>query len=98
MTFYQSPEEGWDCLIQTAILRYLLKYDRPAGLRAIEKAVNFRKTTGCYKTVLGETLYDSFDADTEKLVRKFANDSDPEVAADARKLLVQHDLTNRSTR
>jgi hypothetical protein len=82
------------CSLQTALLRYWLKHDRPAALQAIEKAVNFRKSTGCYKTVLGETLHDSFDADAEKLTRKFVNDSDPEVAADAKNLLAQHASTS----
>lgn len=90
MAFYQGPEKGWDCVIQTAILRYQLKYDRPAGLQAIEKAVNFRKTTGCYKTVLGDTLRDCPGRDTEKLVLKCVNDPDPEVAADAKTLLAQY--------
>ena len=89
ITFYGN-EEGWMCSLQTALLRYWLKHDRPAALQAIEKAVNFRKSTGCFKTVLGESLHDSFDADAEKLARKFINDSDPEVAADAKNLLAQH--------
>jgi hypothetical protein len=91
IAFYGTSETGWMCSLQTAILRYWLKHDRPAALQAIEKAVNFRKSTGCFKTVLGETLHDSFDADAEKLARKFINDSDPDVAADARNLLAQHD-------
>jgi hypothetical protein len=90
IAFYGSSETGWMCSLQTAILRYWVKHDRPAALQAIEKAVNFRESTGCFKTVLGETLHDSFDADAEKLVRKFINDSDPEVAADAKNLLAQH--------
>jgi hypothetical protein len=87
--FYQTQEGKWACSIQTAILRYWLKYDRPAALRGIEKAVNFRKSTGCYHIVLGETLHDSFDADAEKVARKFVDDPDPEVAADAKRLLAE---------
>jgi len=95
IAYYQnSREQGWACSLQTAMLRYWLKHDRPAALRAIEKAVNFRKATGCYHTVLGDTLRDSFAADAEKLARKYARDSDPEVAADARQLLAQHGLTS----
>ena len=93
IAFYGSSETGWMCSLQTAILRYWLKHDRSAALKAIEKAVNFRKTTGCYKNVLGKTLHDSFDADAARLVLKFINDSDSEVAADARKLLAQHSST-----
>lgn len=96
IAYYQSSNiEGfcWACAPQTAMLRYWLKHDRPAALEAIEKAVNFRKSTGCFKTVLGETLHDSFDADAENLAHKFVNDPDPEVAADARKLLAEHTLT-----
>jgi len=90
ITFYQSNATSLECTMQTAFLRYWLKHDRPAALHAIEKAVNFRKTTGCYKWVLGETLHDSFDADAEKLARKFINDSDPVVAANVKNLLAQH--------
>ena len=82
-------------MLQTAILCYWLKHERPGALQAIEKAANFRESTGCYKTVLGETLHDSFDADAEKLARKFTNDSDPEVAADAKNLLAQHGSTSQ---
>jgi hypothetical protein len=89
IAFYHSSETGWECSIQTAVLRYELKYDRPAGLEAIEKAANFRKTTCCYKTVLGETLHDSLDRGSEKLVLKYVNDPDPQVASDARTLLAQ---------
>ncbi len=91
VAYYQNVRErGWACAPQTAVLRYWLKHDRPAALQAIEQAVNFRKSTGCFKFVLGETLHDSFDADAEKLARKFINDSDPEVATDAKNLLAQH--------
>ena len=99
IAYYQSSNrEGfrWSCAPQTAVLRYWLKHDRPAALQAVEKAVSFRKSTGCFKFVLGETLHDSFDADAEKLARKFINDSDPEVAADARKLFAEHALTPHS--
>ena len=95
IAFYQSSERGWACSLQTAMLRYWLKHDRPAALQAIEKAVNFRASTGCYHTVLGATLHDSFDADAEKLARKFVNDSDTEVAADAKNLLAQHGSTSQ---
>ena len=93
--FYEKKEGSWACSLQTAILRYWLKHDRPAALRAIEKAVNLRKSTGCYHIVLGETLHDSFDADAEKLVRKFVSDSDSEVATDAKNLLAQHGSTSQ---
>jgi hypothetical protein len=88
--YQQSAEQGWACSLQTAFLRYWLKHDRPAALQAIEKAVNLRKSTGCYKSVLGETLHDSFYPDAEALARKYAGDPDPEVAAGAKSLLDQH--------
>jgi hypothetical protein len=91
VAFYQQKaEQGWACSIQTAFLRYWLKHDRPAALQAIEKAVNLRKSTGCYKSVLGQTLHDSFYSDAEALARKYAGDPDPDVAADAQRLLDQH--------
>ena len=95
IVFYNGKEGSWACVLQTAFLRYWLKHDRPSALQAIERAVNMRyparsNYTRCYISVLGETLRDSFDADAEQLVRKFINDSDPDVAADAKKLLSQH--------
>jgi len=94
IAYYRNVRErGWACAPQTAILRYWLKHDRPAALQAIEKAVNFRASTGCYHTVLGETLHDSFDTDAEKLAQKFVNDPDPEVAADAKNLFAKHGST-----
>jgi hypothetical protein len=74
------------------MIRFWLKHDRPAALPVIEKAVNFRTATGCYHTVLWETLNDSFDADARKLVRQYVNDPDPEVAAEAKRLLALPDL------
>jgi hypothetical protein len=95
IAYYQNVRErGWACAPQTAVLRYWLKHDRPAALQAIEKAVNFRKSTGCFKLVLWETLHDSFDGDAENLARKYVSDSNPEVAADAKHLLAQHGSTS----
>jgi len=37
-------------------------------------------------------LNDSFDADARKFVRKYVNDPDPEVAAEAKRLLALPDL------
>jgi hypothetical protein len=95
VAFYNGKEGSWACDLQTAFLRYWLKHDRPAALQAIERAVNMRyptrsNYTRCYINVLGETLRDSFDGDAEQLVRKFINDSDPDVAADAKQLLAKH--------
>jgi hypothetical protein len=90
IAFYDDKEGSWACSLQTAFLRYWLKHDKPAALQALERAVNSRSSTGCYEWVLGETLHDSFDAETEKLVLKYVNDPVPEVAADAKKLLSQH--------
>ena len=93
VAYYQSRrEQGWACSLQTAMIRFWLKHDRPAALPVIEKAVNFRTATGCYHTVLWETLNDSFDADARKLVRQYVNDPDPEVAAEAKRLLALPDL------
>jgi hypothetical protein len=87
VAFYQTDaERGWACSLQTALLRYWLKYDRPAALLAVEKAVNLR-TTGCYKTLLGDTLHDSFDAEAETLARKYINDPDANVVDDVKHLL-----------
>ena len=98
IAFYQQKaEKGWACSLQAAFLRYWLKHDRPAALQAIEKAVTFRKSTRCYTSVLGVTLHDSWDADAEELVRKYIDDADPEVAANARKLLSQHAPGTAST-
>jgi hypothetical protein len=91
ISFYQERvQQGWMCSLQTAVLRYWLKHDRPAALQAIEKAVNFRLKTRCYTSVLAQTLRDSFDTDAEQLVRKFVDDPDPSVAASAKDLLAGH--------
>jgi hypothetical protein len=97
VAFY-TAKQGWACSLQTAFLRYWLKHDRPAALQAIEKAANSRKATGCYKSVLGDTLRDSFAPDAEELALKFADDPDPDVAADAKRLLEQHPSTSRDAR
>ena len=88
IAYYQSARErGWACAPQIAMLRFWLKHDRSGALPAIEKAVNFRSATGCYHTVLWDTLKDSFDTDARQIVRKYVNDADSEVAAEAKRLL-----------
>ncbi len=90
VAFYGSAEKGWACSIQTAILRYWLKYDRPAGLKAVENAANMRNGTGCYTSILGETLRGFLDADADQLVLKFVHDPDPDMAADAQSLAAEY--------
>src|ERR1019366_4423603 len=96
IAFYENKShQGWACSLQTAMLRFWLKHDRPAALPAIEKAVSFRTATGCYHSVLWDTLNDSFDPDARTLVRKYVNDADPEVAAEAKRLLALPDLNHQ---
>jgi hypothetical protein len=94
IALYRESEGRWACSIQAALLRYWLKHDRTAALRAIEHAVNLREDTRCFAKVLGETLRDSFNADTETIVLRYVNDKDRELARDAIVLLARNGSKN----
>ena len=85
---------GWACDIQEALLGYLIKHDRPLGLRALEVATRRRGPhTGCYRSVLARVLPRYWGEDAERLAIPFLDDPEPEVAGSVARMLCRYGST-----
>ncbi len=90
ISVYQPNEGQWACELQNAALRFWIRMDRPAGLDALARALDARKETGCYHTVLKEVLISHWGTDALPLVTKSLSDPDPQVVESAIKVLEMH--------
>lgn len=85
-----EPHAGlWACSIQTALLAYLLRVDADYGVSAIDKALDMRKETGCFRSLLVELSNHTKDPKLEKLAERRLNDSEPSVIVSAAGVLQQ---------
>lgn len=85
-----EPHAGlWACSIQTALLAYLLRVDPDYGVSAIDQALDMRKETGCFRSLLVELSNRTKDPKLEKLAERRLNDSEPEVVVSAAAVLQQ---------
>ena len=88
--FYLPKEGRWACDIQANVLRFWLRYDPPAGLEALKRALASRERTRCFTDVLSDVLLDEWNEAALPIVTAALEDSDPEVTASAIKVLEAH--------
>ena len=87
---YRGAEGRWACDIQNAALRYWIRCDPVEGVRALGRALQSRKETGCYRNTLAEVLLDQWTTNALPLLRASLGDADPGVAEAARQVLERH--------
>ena len=88
--YYGDGSEGWACAFQAPSLAYLVRVDPGTGLRLLEKALDRRGLTGCYKTVLSDVAAYEWRPEIEQMAIARLDDPDPEVVASAAKALGDH--------
>lgn len=85
----EAPEIGREA--QTALLRFVLRNDRAAGLAAVAAAAQRRGGDRSGSgTVLGDVLGPLWAPDAEPVAIRFLDDPDPAVVRNAAGLLVRH--------
>ncbi len=93
VTYYRRYEGRWACGIEESFLRFWIEHDRPAGLEALMRVARSRET-GCYKTVLENTLRHNWRNDLQKILLPLLDDPSADLAAQSAKLL-QEDGDNQ---
>jgi hypothetical protein len=83
MSFLEEHVGQWRCDTQTDLLAYLLRVDAPAAAPMIERALNAREQTGCYRTLLTEVAQIHNDLILGKLATKSLMDDNPEIVSGA---------------
>lgn len=73
----------WACDLAGGMLRYLVKYDRGAGLRLVREAMAQRTKTGCYRNLLPEVLPPFPGEDVDRLIDGYVRDPEEDVAREA---------------
>lgn len=73
----------WACDLAEGMLRYLVKYDRAAGLQLVREAMAQRTRTGCYRNLLPEVLPSFPGEDVDRLIEGFVRDPEEDVAREA---------------
>jgi hypothetical protein len=74
---YEASEGKWACQPQSAIFRYLLKYDSAYAAKKINASFYMRKDTGCFRTNFAN-IGDKVPVEVEQGAIVGLNDPDPE--------------------
>jgi hypothetical protein len=75
------------CLQQGHLISYFLRVDPDFGLEMVRKAVDSRRETHCYSSVLNGAVREALLPEFEKLALDYLDDSDPEVVLSAEQIL-----------
>lgn len=88
------PDEGrWACAIQNAALRFWLRCDPSEGARGLARALQDRKDTGCYHTVLADVLQKDWHDEALPVTLAALDDASGEVWLCAAEVLDRHAAT-----
>jgi len=75
------------CREQASILSYFLRADQNFGLEMVRKALDSRKHTHCYPSVLTDAAGETITPEFEAVALRYLNDQDPELAFSAVRVL-----------
>ena len=82
------------CAEQASIISYFLRADQNFGLEMVRKALDSRKQTRCYPSVLTGAAGDTITPEFEAVALAYLKDRDPEVAFSAVKVLCTRGSSN----
>ena len=89
-SIYEAHGGEWACTPQTAMLRCFLRIKPDYGVKELTAAIASRKTTGCYRTQMGDIGEYIRLPQVEKLAIRQLNAPAPSVASDAAKALEKY--------
>jgi hypothetical protein len=89
-SIYEPQSGEWACTPQTAMLRYFLRIKPDYGVKELTATIASRKSTGCYRMLMGGIGEYLRLPQVEKLAIQLLNDRAPAVASDAAKALEKY--------
>jgi len=87
---YGDKGGRWACDLQASMLAYFVRHNPKKGGQLVKQALDARKHTGCYRTVLSNVGRIHMTAELERIAIERLDDKSLEVAGDAVRLLRKH--------
>jgi hypothetical protein len=84
---YEARVGAMPCAPQTSLLAYFLRAEPATGAALVDKALASRKDSGCYRSLLTHVGVLRAGPELERAALSSLDDPDPELAADAAKVL-----------
>lgn len=87
---FESGHLRWDCDSRTPFLAYFLRVAPIDGARILRRSLNERENNGCFRFMLSSVARLHTSHYLEKIAVDSLYDQDPEVAADAARVLAEY--------
>ena len=87
---YEEKIGRFACLPQKALLQYFLRVDPDSAIGMVEKAIDSREATGCFRFLLTDIAKTRMNPELEKIAVSTLNDSDTELVLNAVEMLGQY--------